>query len=452
AFQAAPRSTRSDFQRYYHAGRAVLDDGDIYAARGRLQFKYFPVFAQCMAPFAALPKPVAAYAWYAVIAASYAGMLWVTLRFALDGAPDRDRQRLALPVAVTALLISGRFFVDNARLGQINIPVAFLAYIGAYHALRSRERLGGWFTAWAACLKFMPAVLLLWFGWRRRWIAAVHGVAAVLVFLFVVPAFTWGWNDNIDRLKGYIDRRSKMVETVPKHDAPGQSVPALLNRFLRPVRASSLNEAEKRVYSVNVASLSRTTVNRIALGAVLVLVLLAAWRTGPFRSKEVDGMGAELGVVLVLMLLISPEARRAHFVTLMLPAGVLAARALAAPSRRRTEVAALVAALALTLGTSSDLIGEAASSYAAAYGCVGVAAALLGAALFRSGRTPELRTYASDIPLIARTAPPDPRGTATASDTDASGAKGALTGPDAGDDGAEPGPSGNAAGGGHAAP
>ncbi|MBN1257657.1 MAG: DUF2029 domain-containing protein [Planctomycetes bacterium] len=385
AFKAAPRSATSDFRRYHTAGRAVLDGTDIYAAEGRLQFKYLPCFAQCMAPFALLDISTSIYLWYAVIALGFTGMLLITLRLAL---PEKEkRKKLSIAVAVLALLITGRFFVDNARLGQINIPVALLAFAGLYCVIKGHERKGGILTAWAACLKFMPIMLIAYYAWQRRWRAVLYGLAGIFLFCFMIPTLTWGWSENWSMLKGYADRRGKMVQSVPQEDAPGQSVPATLNRLLRPVRASSLHESDDRSYSINFADLPVKTVNMISLAAVILLTIIVAWQTRPQskekRNSQHESIGA--GLVLILMLLISPEARQAHFITLILPAGLLAAYVLD-NSRKYLEWALLIIAILLTLGTSSDLIGDAATSYASAYSCVGLAAVLLGVGLVRMGR------------------------------------------------------------------
>lgn len=381
--KAAPRMTRSDFRRYYTAGAAVLEGRDIYAARGRLQFKYFPVFALCMAPLAVLSIGVAAWVWYLIVVASYAALLAVAARWAGPAPPGQVRYRLW--VVVAALLVTARFFVSNARLGQINLPVAALAVLGAWCVFHGRPRLGGMLTAWAAVLKFMPVVLIVWYAWQRRWLAAAYGLLGIFVGSFVLPALVWGWEGNLELLGGYIGRRSKMVTSVPQHDAPGQSVPALLNRLLRPVRASSLHEDE--VFQVNLAALSRSQVNRIAAACVVVLVVGVGWWT---RRPVPDGAGRETGaavaLVLLLMLLISPEARRAHFITLALPGAVVGGTILWQRRGRAGLLTLLGVAGVLILGTSSGLVGDLASSRAEAYGCVLVATLLLGFAVLLGER------------------------------------------------------------------
>ncbi|MFH0910340.1 MAG: glycosyltransferase family 87 protein [Planctomycetota bacterium] len=379
--KAAPRSLTSDFPRYYVAGAVALEKGDIYLAEGKYQFKYLPFFAQCMMPLALFSLEAAAHLWYLLLAVSYAGMLLLTLK--LSNAPPGR----ALAVSLAAIALSGRFFADNARLGQVNLPVAFLALAGVYSVSRGWERAGGLLTAWAAALKFMPALFLLYYAWKRKWWATAYGVIGTLVFAAMLPIFTWGPETNRYLLRTYLKGRAKMVTTLPEQDAPGQSLPAIANRLLRPVRASSWNERRSREYRINVADLPLETVNWIALGCVVLLVAAAAWlmRPGPERESSLRA-GLEIGLLFILMLLISPEARPAQFVTLMVPGGMLAAWSLSGKKgeRDRTGLLLLVLAVLAVLGTSSDLVGEKAASYAKAYGVIASGALLLAAGCIRA--------------------------------------------------------------------
>ncbi len=94
----------------------------------------------------------------------------------------------------------------------------------------------------------------------------------------------------------------------------------------------------------------------------LLLLLAAAWACGrPLRRLSACGpdgprFGLECGVVLLLMLLLSPMSSKAHFGTLLVPSFCLA-RAALAPGRR-AERALLTAAVALSLLGSKGPLGE----------------------------------------------------------------------------------------------
>jgi hypothetical protein len=368
---------KSDFPRYYTAGCVARAGGDIYEPGSTrefqyLQFKYLPVFAQIMIPFSFFPVAVAAYLWYVLLAVSYLGLLAVTLAWA------RPSPRHRLWVAALAVALTARFFVDNARLGQINLPVAFLAVWGAYLVFQGRERTGGMVTALAAAVKYMPLLLILFYAWKRRWWAASYGIIGLFVLFLYAPALTWGGGNGRALLQEWIQNRHKMVTSLPESNAPGQSVPALLNRFLRPVPASGANDPR-----VNILDLRIALVNQLALAAVIILIAITAWLTRRIRKSDEEGLAGmmEVSLVLILMLFVSPESRSPHFVTLLMPAVLLGAWSLSGPGGRirKGPLALLCFAILIMYGTATDLIGERANDYVSAYGAMALLAALLAA-------------------------------------------------------------------------
>jgi hypothetical protein len=367
--KAAEKSIHSDFERYYHAGEVVLEGGNIYEEKGHLQFKYFPVFAQLMSVAAHLPQNIAVFVWYAIVAGCFLGMVFISLK--LSGVPPSKY----IWMVVIILAVCGRYFTNNARNGQINIPVAFLAYLGIYLVFTGRDRLGGLSVALSACLKFMPVLFIFYFAWRRRWKAFAYSVLGVLFFVFIMPAVTFGFKSNINLLNNYIASRSKMITGVPKKDAPGESVPALLNRLLRDIPANSYHKRKDRSYSINIADLNVKAVSRIALCAVLIIFTLACANTYGHFSKSMLANSAYAGIFFILMLLISPEARNAHFITMVLPIALIAADVL--EYRRIAKGKFFLGACFIFAScTSSGLIGEAGSSYMSAFSAAGIGAAI----------------------------------------------------------------------------
>jgi hypothetical protein len=370
------------------------------------QFKYLPVFAQGLAPLAALaervrpfPGPDAAEpseaqlrlgagVWYALLCLAYLGTL--ALAVSLCSATGA-RQRAAIVLA--ALALSARFFVDNLRLGQINLIVMFLAVLGAWWVLRGRGILGGASVALAAALKFMPAVLVLWFLLRRQWRAAAAFAVALAAFVALVPMLTWGAKGTFDLLDRYWQARHKMVTALPEDHAAGQSLPSMANRLLRPVNAAPLRD--KRPVFVNLADVSPRTAGRVALALVALAAgaaFLALRRSRP--DAPLAGV-LELGLVLLLMLMVSPETRKAHYVTALVPAAGLAAVALA--SGRRCFLGLMGLAFACLALTSGSVIGRGpAYDLVNAYGALLVGALSLFAASILA-----LRGQASDNSPVA---------------------------------------------------
>ncbi|MHC4870687.1 MAG: glycosyltransferase family 87 protein [Planctomycetota bacterium] len=376
--KAVEKSLHSDFERYYTAGKAVLDGENIYKAEGHLQFKYFPFFAQFMTPFSSIKQDTAVYFWYAFLSLCFIGLLIISLK--LSGCPP-DKYLYA---GFIIILITGRFFVGNARNGQINLPVAFFTFLAIFLVINKHDRSGGIFTALAACLKFMPVLFILFYAWKRRWTAFLYSITGILLFLFIVPAATWGWQGNIDLLSGYINKRGKMIRSVAKKDSAGESVPAVINRLLRKVPANSYKERKDRVYYINLVNLPINTVNRIVTICLCVLLTLYIYLTSRSFNYNYDKgiLACDASMMLVLMLLISPEARHAHFITLVMPVSIVTAGYFRFDNAKIKLRSILIISALFILGTSSDMIGDAGASYTSAFGFASLASAFLTAGCF----------------------------------------------------------------------
>lgn len=404
--KAVEESHNADLERYYIAGRTALAGGDIYEADGDRRFKYFPFFAQCMMPVAALGDALAdrdstgriddrsalragAYAWYLILCGSYLGAIALTVSMASAGRTEQH-----LPVGLICLLFSARMFVGNVRNGQINMVVMFLAVLGCWLLLNGRDRLAGIAIALGAAIKFMPIVLLLWCARQRRWFALATSGLTLAVVLFVIPAFTWGFTGNLSMLENYIGNRHKMVTDLPDNQAAGQSLASMTNRLLRPVNAASLRREDKQgnrdpIY-INVFDLSPGHANHVALALVLI-VTAATVRTLRNTPARLGIRGSlEAGLIFLLMLLISPETRKAHFVTVLVPAGALAAYYFEYGLTKKHLLAAGLAWICIAL-SSSGLLGEGDHyDYLNAYGIMFWGAVLLYLTVGSALRLPDL--------------------------------------------------------------
>ena len=144
-------------------------DGLAYAAAHQGDtgaFLYAPVFAQVIAPLAALPWPVFAGIWTALVAAP---MVWLAGRFSI------------------VLILLPPIFVSVAS-GQLDLAFAVVVLLG----LR-------WPALWVlpVLTKITPGIGLLWFlvrgEWRSLGIAAIATAIVVAVSAAVDPAAWAGW-------------------------------------------------------------------------------------------------------------------------------------------------------------------------------------------------------------------------------------------------------------------
>jgi hypothetical protein len=129
---------------------------------------------------------------------------------------------------------------------------------------------------------------------------------------------------------------------------------------------------------------SPALVRGCVLGVGLLLLLGAVWACGrPFRRLPPDGpeqigeQALEAGMVLALMLVLSPMSSKAHFGTLLLPAFCLARATIG--SRDPLRWALLVAVVVLGPLGSKGLLGNRLYTLTLFYGATTIQTVLLGA-------------------------------------------------------------------------
>jgi alpha-1,2-mannosyltransferase len=211
---ALQKHRRTDFGVYARAAWAAREGSDPYAIeddRG-WHYCYPPPFAVAMAPFADPPKgeprtfhlpfAVSVAIWYLI---GIACIAFAIDRFARILLPDEPRRSRRWWYARTGpfLIAIGAIGHTLAR-GQVNLlVVALLA--AAYDALARRRSYaaGAWIGA-AACIKVLPAFLVLHFLTTRDR-RGLLGFAAALVFgLVVVPSLVWGPRAAIDLNRRFV--------------------------------------------------------------------------------------------------------------------------------------------------------------------------------------------------------------------------------------------------------
>jgi hypothetical protein len=158
-----------DFHTYWETRAGVDYSGNPFLIGAYL---YAPVFAQAIAPIAALSWPAFAAIWTALIAAVY---LWLVGRWAMP---------LLLSAAVALELF----------LGQIDVFLAAVIVLGFRYP-------GVW--AFALLTKVAPGIGLVWFAVRREWrnlaLALATTVAIAAVSAVLTPDLWRGWFDLLRR-------------------------------------------------------------------------------------------------------------------------------------------------------------------------------------------------------------------------------------------------------------
>lgn len=380
AFQSGPAG---DFQNYYHGGRVVLEGQalDMYNYEVVTRwYRYLPPMAVIVAPLALLPLKTAWLVW------TLLNTLWflviVTSTYHL-------LRRYPLPPWALALtlIFMIRFFVDNINLGQFNFWVSGSVAAGLALLDRKRDVSAGLAISLGGVVKVMPFFLGLYLVWKGRWRALAGLVGGTVFLLVVLPSTVLGPSTNFALLQEYIEKRTEVVDA-PK-EAAGQSFQAMSLRYLTETNAAHVKGKNPPLY-VNFASLTRS--QALVVAYVLNLLLVAFFLFHIPRTSQPYGFGrhSEYALCVFTMLMIFPEARRAQFLLLFLPVGVITYRLLLRCRTKREKIAAglTVFAFALIALPSRSLVGRTVANWFAAHCSIGWGTLVLVAAVvvMRGGR------------------------------------------------------------------
>src|SRR5215813_4057641 len=196
-----------DFAVYRQAATRALYAEPLYRPEdGHYQFKYLPIFACAMAPFAWFSEDNAKTIWYALSCMAGLMLLYWSIRLL----PERRLPSSAL--FWLTLCCMAKFYGRELALGQTNIVLGVLL-LGALGALNlALPAIAGLCVATAFFIK--PYGLLF-----APWLVVTGGRRAIVTFLSVVsigatfPALVYGWSGNLELFGGWY--RTVTSSTVP---------------------------------------------------------------------------------------------------------------------------------------------------------------------------------------------------------------------------------------------
>ncbi len=280
AFTLRVEKEMADFEVNYKAGQRLQNGETLYrTADGHWQFKYLPFSALLYLPLAFLPLSLAKACWFGLIVVASVSIFVLSSKLI-----DYKCDTLFSPVLV-AVLVTGRFFLREIQLGQINALIAILLLVVTWLLVRSESRsgpaAGGAIGGLAAALKPYAVIVFPYFALRKRWSALAAGSAA-LSLAILSPALFYGWRGNLIVLGEW---RSSLAASTPFLFSSQDNI-------------SLIGFLMKRTHNQNL-SLTIYTIILILLGG-LVLFLILKGRRVP-RSSVLDGF-----LLLALIPLLSP--------------------------------------------------------------------------------------------------------------------------------------------------
>ena len=348
-----PGKSIKDYELWHDTGQRMLHGEAIYPTKrtGKFPFMYPPAAAAMLAPVSMLGRTGVVIALSAITAGAWLASILLSVRLASG---DWRRQNLLLYL-VPSLLVSV-YVWSNFHIGQPSLVLLALL-LGAFVALQQkRETLAGALVAIAAGIKAFPFIAIVYLLYRRYWIATASLLVTLAFLVLALPTAFRGFD------KARADLQQWTRGMVLKYDDKGvgqrpgrsnswknQSIFGLTNRMLRHVDADDQFKPHTPVYA-NIADLSFTAVNRIIVGAGLLLglVYLAVMPRRSARTRETDAL--EFALFILLMLMFTPLSFGYLFACLLFPFTVLVARILNTPARHLViSGGAAVLLLALTI-------------------------------------------------------------------------------------------------------
>jgi len=311
----------NDLRVFYGAGRRAFRDINIYKNPTSPEGRYYifpPFFAIICAPVAALGWKVFVIIWFV---ASFAGIVAAALLCAGIARCKPGKSSL-VALAFLALVFCARPLISDFQNGQVNSFIFLLTSLSLFMFTRKQDSASGIVMALAASIKMTALIFLPYFLLKGAYKTALGMLLGLLLTLFLLPMICLGPSRMSSLYSSFYDKMVGPFTTVT--DAPevyseaGQSLRAAAGRYLTETNAA--HHSDEEIY-VNFANLSEGTVWKIVLAGCIVLTLLTAFcaRANPGDKTRRDLIALELGAVLLLMLMVSPMSRKAHFVVLALP-------------------------------------------------------------------------------------------------------------------------------------
>jgi hypothetical protein len=288
-------------------------------------YVYHPFFATLLVPLT-LFDPKIANAFFALV--NFAFLLAIVWFSVPRGHPQK-------PAAlILGLILAANFSpaYSSARLGRVDLAVAFLLIVALCSLRGSRPWVGGAFVGLATMLKTTPGLLLIYFLWKRQWRALIAGglVCAIVAGLGLVVADSetnyafWkgitagsiipSARTDDPLLAGFFERSFEGSETLSEFM---DRLPGHPQNISLPAIARHLFDSQSTQVLVSNPSLA----GWLGLGATLLILFSLLW----FTRKPIAGQRArdllelEYSLVVTALVLIPPLTWQ-HHLTLLLPA------------------------------------------------------------------------------------------------------------------------------------
>jgi len=334
-------SGSSDFDTYYYAGKAILNNLALYTISehsvnlSKSPFIYPPFFAFFITPLSMIPIYQAAVMWNAISLLSFLGTIFLIIR--IMGIRQDLKSRVYeknLPWLILLAALATAALMDNLVMAQVNCLVFLMVALGIYFLNQSRDFLSGFWIGMAACVKLFPAIFFPYFLIKWKWKSLLGGFLALVLCAGIVPGLASGLAKNIEL------HRQWFQETIRPHMMP-QTLAFYSNQLnpshqdLKAVVFRWVIDWEHRENTggphgrefffrppIRLSEKQAGLTGNLAVGFVFLTFIFLAVKTS--RTPDKTGFLNLISFMVTTMVLISPKARSHFFIFLIFPWSVLA--------------------------------------------------------------------------------------------------------------------------------
>lgn len=347
---------------YVEAARRLITGEDIYQGLG---YAYPPFMAMLAIPFTLLPPIGIRIAFFALNALCAVAMVRAAWRIAV-GTPIDDPQpwrREQWAILLFGLLCGGPYILNTFNVQQTDLLIGALLIGGCLQLLNGRQGSGGALIGLAAACKVTPLLFVPYLFFRRQWIAGfLVGAVALAVNLipnlvstppqgglwlthWITGSVVQGSEQTLGAVSGRMGHLTNLSLSGTTH--------RVINTGLE-FRAGRLDMvARPAVGARTVVAIFLATVAALLAVSLIALLLAPRFAAPPGLPPPT---AVEYGMVVCLMLLLSPMSSSAHFNILVLPGFCLARLALA--TRDRMLWGAMALAGVMFALTNKELVRE----------------------------------------------------------------------------------------------
>lgn len=335
-------------------------------------YLYPPFGAFLGLPFVPFPEWAVRLGFFAVNLAAIAAIAMVSWRLSGGGAlgePSRETREDWTVVALGAI-VAAPYAWNTVLHQQADLLIDALVAVGMLASLRGRSFTSGVLIGLGAAIKGPPLLFVVYFLWRRDWVATVAllvtviGVSLLPDVVGRAPEGLWlgVWLKRIILPAADVDTALGAWATTGSFNISNQSLGGTIQRLVNTVlvrEGGDLVIAARPLIEARAMKLL-TYGLMAALGVVTFAVsALAARRRAAIAADadvEREARATELAIVPLLMLLFSLMSGLAHFPIVAPMAVLLARRAVTGGDRR--AAGALGVAVVAAVAVNKDLVGH----------------------------------------------------------------------------------------------